>query len=76
MSPGKGGVLYLRLLLHHKAARSFEELRTHDDIIYETFQDAAPAMGIIKHDDEYKICLEEAVIFNTGRQLLHQLLSH
>jgi len=26
-------------------------------------------MGIIKHDEEYKMCLEEAIIFNTGRQL-------
>lgn len=37
--------------------------------MYDTFQDAARAMGIIKHDDEYRICLQEAVIFNTGRQL-------
>ena len=68
MSPDKGDVFYLRLLLHHKSARSFEALRTHAAVVHETFQDAAKAMGIIKHD-EYKVCLEEAIIFNTGRQL-------
>ena len=26
-------------------------------------------MEIIKHDEEYKICLGEAVTFNTGKKL-------
>lgn len=26
-------------------------------------------MGIIKHDEEYKICMQEAVLFHAGKQL-------
>lgn len=65
-TPDTGDVFYLRLLLHHKPARFFLAIRTHD---------AARAMGIIKHDEKYQICMQEAVIFNTGKQL-RQLSSH
>lgn len=42
----QGGVLYLPLLLHHQPARSFEDIRTHHDTVYSTFQDAATDLNI------------------------------
>lgn len=69
VTPDMGDIFYLRLLLHHKPARSFEELRTHDDTEYPTFQDAARSMGIIQNDEEYQIWLQEAINFRTGKQL-------
>lgn len=69
ISPDKGDVFYLRPLLHHKPSRSFEGIRYHNGTVYDTFQDAARAMGIVQHDEEYRICIQEAILFNTGRQL-------
>ena len=52
---------YLRLvLLHVKGAKSFEDLRTYNGILYDTFKETAAAMRLLLDDKEWYRCLEEA----------------
>jgi hypothetical protein len=61
VSPRTGDLYYCRALLQHKAARSFVELQTHDEIVYPTFQEAAQAMGLFEDRSEAFQTLQEAV---------------
>lgn len=61
---------YLRLLLTHvKGSLSFEDVRTVNNIIYDTYKEAAIAHELIEDDTEFDKCLEEAVEIQTGKQL-------
>ena len=69
-SPSAGERFYLRTLLTVvKGPRSFEELRTVDGIVYPTFRDACLARGILENDGEWRQCLLEASIMQTGSSL-------
>jgi hypothetical protein len=48
------------LLLHVKGATSFQELRTYEDIVYDTFFKAANARYLLHNDEELSNCLKEA----------------
>ena len=70
-NPAVGDVFYLRLLLHKISARTFTELWTvHPDIgqpvVYSNFHDATRARGLITGDEEYFICMQEAVVSQTA----------
>ncbi|KMQ89177.1 hypothetical protein RF55_11214 [Lasius niger] len=52
---------YLRLLLLHVAgAKRFENLRTVNGVLYETFKDEAIAKNLVEADDLWAKTLEEA----------------
>lgn len=73
-SPAVGDVFYLRLLLHKIPARSFVQLRTvHSNlgppIVYDSYHDAARARGLVTGDEEYFICMQEAILFQTANLL-------
>ena len=55
-----GELWYLRLLLQHKQARSYEDLRTVDSIRFDSFSDAAKAMGLLDNKSEFQICMQDA----------------
>lgn len=59
--PRQGELFYLRLLLIHKPARSFEELRTVANFQHETFQSAAQHYGLLEASDEGHLTMREAV---------------
>ena len=60
--PSKGERYYLRLLLLHvKGARCYEDLRTHNNVIFNTFKEAANSRGLLPNDNEWDKCLNEAV---------------
>jgi hypothetical protein len=63
ISPHKGEVFYLRALLLHKATYNYEELRTVNNITYDTFQKAATQLGLFANIDEAENCLQEAIAF-------------
>ena len=70
-SPAVGDLFYLRLLLHKIPARPFTELRTVQPdigppVLHLSFHDAARARGLITGDEEYSICMQEAIGFETG----------
>ncbi|XP_065061660.1 ATP-dependent DNA helicase PIF1-like [Rhopilema esculentum] len=57
------------LLLHCRGPTSFEDLRTIDGELLETFKDAAKALGILQDDAEHRNCLQEAAIINMPYQM-------
>jgi hypothetical protein len=68
--PGLGEVFYLRLLLLHHPARSFEQLRSIDGTLYDTFQEAALAASLLEQDDEGHLAMEDAIAeFKSPSQL-------
>ena len=61
---------YLRTLLAVvKGPKSYEDLRTFDDILYPTFREACIARGLLADDGEWRQCLLEASSMQTGAQL-------
>ena len=72
VSPSEGERFYLRLLLHHVAgAQNYEMLRTVEGRVYDTFRDAASAMGLVEGNNEWREALAEAAVMQTGKQLRH-----
>jgi len=60
--PSEGELYYLRLLLFHiRGAKSFQDMRTFDGILYSSYKETAEAMGLLESDQEWDKCLEEAV---------------
>jgi len=54
VSPKKGDLFYLRLLLTVvKGKRSFEAVRTVDGILHETYKEACIALGLASDDKEW-----------------------
>ncbi|KAI8532731.1 hypothetical protein RHMOL_Rhmol11G0236300 [Rhododendron molle] len=69
-SPNCGETFYLRLLLTVvKGPKSYESLRTVNNVIHDTFKLACVARGLLEDDDEWVQCLEEAAIMKSGYQL-------
>ena len=61
VSPRGGEKYYLRVLLHHvPGAQSFEHLRTVEGTLLPTFKDACLARGLLRDDEEWARCLDEA----------------
>jgi len=68
--PSAGERFYLRTLLTVvRGAKSFDDLRTLDGVVYPTFQAACLAHGLLEDDNEWEQCLEEAAVMQTGQQL-------
>ena len=60
-APNQGERFYLRLLLLHvPGATSFQDLRTVDDVIFDTFRGAALARELLEDDTVWVKCMEEA----------------
>ena len=57
------------LLLHRKGVTSFEDLRTIDGQLHDTFKDAARAMGLLENDAEHRRCLQEVAVMNMPSQM-------
>lgn len=78
VSPSAGERFYLRTLLTIvKGPTSFEDLRRYGGVIYPTFRDACLARGLLEDDGEWRTCLQEAAVMQTGarlRQLFATLL--
>lgn len=61
---------YLRTLLTVvKGPTSFESLRTFGGVTYPTFREACLARGLLEDDGEWRQCLLEASVMQTGERL-------
>lgn len=61
VSPKDQERFYLRLLLQHiRGAQSFNEIKTVNSVISETFKEAAIKLNILEDDSEWEKCLDEA----------------
>jgi hypothetical protein len=70
VSPRQIERYHLRLLLLHvSGATCYEDVRTHQGVVYGTFKEAAMARNLLMDDDEWERCLEEAVAFQMPCQL-------
>lgn len=56
-----GEVFYLRSLLLHKPASSFQDLRTVNGQVFNTFHEAASDLGLFENNKEGLLTLQEAV---------------
>jgi hypothetical protein len=74
--PTAGERFYLRTLLTVvRGPKSFRDLRTYEDVVYPTFQDACKARGLLEDDNEWRLCLQEACEMQTGTRLRHLFTS-
>ena len=65
VNPAAGDVYYLRMLLHRdhcKGKTSFEELRTVDGNLMESFQEVCRALGLLQDDGEWDEALHEGAL--------------
>ncbi|XP_074097681.1 uncharacterized protein LOC141526546 [Cotesia typhae] len=70
ISPSQIELFHLRLLLVNvKGAKSYEEIRTVDGKVLDTFTSACLAFGLIEDDQEWKRVMSEAVVWMMPRQL-------
>ena len=63
VNPIAGDVFYLRLLLHNdhcKGKTSFEDLRTVNGEVCDSFQEACTKLGLLQDDNEWHQVLTEA----------------
>ncbi|OMO67949.1 DNA helicase PIF1, ATP-dependent [Corchorus olitorius] len=68
--PSAGELYYMRLMLNEiRGATCYEDLRTVDGIVYDTFREACLAMDLLGDDSEWIRAMEEASQVQTGDQL-------
>lgn len=67
--PTIGELWYLRLLLHHVPARSFDELREVNGHSYRTYQEAARERQLLDVENEADLAMNECQQFGTPDQL-------
>ena len=70
MNPFADERYYLRLLfIIMQRAKSFQDLRTINRILYPTFQATCVARGLLQNDREWLECFEKASLFASEKSL-------
>ena len=70
VGPSGGERFYLRMLLTIvKGPTSFEDLRTYNGIVHQTFKSACIARGLLDSDEQWDRSLTEAELWQGGYQL-------
>ncbi len=60
---------FLRMLLYHvKGPKCWEDLRTVNGVVYETFHEACIKLGLFEDDSEIENCLAEAATIRFPKQ--------
>lgn len=68
--PSSGELFYQRLLLcHQKGCTSFPSIRKVNNYTYPTNRAAAEALGLLEHDGEWSIALQEAAMTASASEL-------
>ena len=71
---------FLRMLLHHiTGAASFEDMKTYQDVVYDTYKETAMAMGLLSDDNEIIFAMEETSLYGNSsklRNLFAMFLKH
>ena len=63
------------LLMVVKGAKSYEDVRTYQNVVYPTFREACKARGLIGDDSEWFALFDEAIIWATASQLRHLFMT-
>ncbi|XP_023245112.1 uncharacterized protein LOC106638811 [Copidosoma floridanum] len=70
VSPTQTELFYLRLILIHvKGAKSYNELRTLNNVLQPTFAATCLALGLIENDEEWIKAMEEATLLMIPQRL-------
>ena len=70
VSPRHGEVFYLRVLLHHvPGATCFEDLRSVNGAVCQTYQEACQQRGLLQDDGEWEMTLQEATFVRMPVQI-------
>ncbi|PWZ44009.1 ATP-dependent DNA helicase PIF1 [Zea mays] len=70
VNPAEGERFYLRMLLMIvKGAKNYEDIRTYNGILYQTFKEACAARGLLDDDNEWYRTYQEATNWATSFQL-------
>ena len=67
------------LLLHVRGASSYADLKTYNGVVYDTFQEACLARGLLENDGEWDRALSEGVALlmpQQCRQLFVTIMTH
>lgn len=64
-----GEPFYLRQLMINRPGKSFKDYKTVNNVIYNTYQEACHALGIIESTEEAKLCLQQNLLFATPSEL-------
>ncbi|XP_028799355.1 uncharacterized protein LOC114754711 [Neltuma alba] len=76
VSPSSGELYYLRLLLTTvRGPTSFDDIKTVDGMVHDTFKSACFALGLLQDDNEYITAIKEAAIWASGIQLRRLFVS-
>ncbi len=68
--PSAGDKYYLRILLCQvKGAKSFRDLRSYENVVYDTNRAACLARGLLQDDEEWRLCIRDAAVFRMPSQL-------
>ena len=70
--PNSGDVYYLRILLTHdhcKGKTPFQDLRTVNGHLHETYKEACRSLGLLQDDQEYHRVLQEAALTHLSPQI-------
>ena len=70
VKPSRGEVFYLRSILSVRSGDSYKDLRTFNGTLYDSYQEAAYAMGLFSNAEECVQAFEDAImLFKTPSQL-------
>jgi hypothetical protein len=69
VSPKAGELWYLRQILLKKPCYSFDDAKTHNGILIDTFQEASITQGFLETEKEANICFQEAMLDSTPSEL-------
>ncbi|XP_028752703.1 uncharacterized protein LOC114712351 [Neltuma alba] len=76
VSPSSGELYYLRLLLTTvRGPTSFDDIKTVDGMVHDTFKSACFVLGLLQDDNEYITAIKEAAIWASGIQLRRLFVS-
>jgi hypothetical protein len=68
--PAAGELYYLRMLLMIvKGATNYADVRTFNNKVYHTFQEACDARGLLEGDNEWNLLFDEAIVSASAYQL-------
>jgi hypothetical protein len=73
--PSSGEIWYLRVILQNRACDSFDDAKTHNGVIYPTFQLSAIAHKYVDTEKETSLCFDEAILFSSPNELRYLFCS-
>ena len=74
--PSQGELFYLHAILQSRATLSFVDAHTVNNVIHQTFQEAAIALGLFADQNEAQYAIDEAIATLATPRQLRQLFVH